>query len=119
MSSFTSEADRNRVVVCCCTTNVPACRSNTAMPAVIPAGTTTGADATADGDGLGEAGAAELAAGDGADGAGSDQAAAGAGAWQPASSASSASSAPAAASAPNLMARSFQYGLNRCRSAPY
>ena len=49
MSSFTSDAERNRAVVCCATTKVPACRSNTAIPALTPAGT-----GKVDGAGLGD-----------------------------------------------------------------
>src|SRR3982750_3057485 len=63
MSSFTRDADRNCVVACCCTVNAPACRSNTARPTVIPAGTTT---ADGDGEGAADDGAAEDGAADGA-----------------------------------------------------
>src|SRR6185369_7452791 len=54
MKSLTSEADRNWVVGFTWLRNVPVFRSKTAIPAVTPAGTTTG-----DGDGAGalEAGA--------------------------------------------------------------
>src|SRR3982750_561505 len=71
MSSFTRDADRNCVVACCCTVNAPACRSNTARPTVIPAGTTT---ADGDGEGAADDGAAEDGAADGAADDGWDQA---------------------------------------------
>src|SRR2546421_12056551 len=84
MSSFTRDADRDRALVRCATRKVPAWRSNTAMPASTPAGTTT---AAGDGDGRadGAGGGADVTGidGDGDDGA--DQTVTGAGSWQPAS----------------------------------
>src|SRR5947207_3198570 len=107
MSSFTRDADRNRVLVCCATTKVPVLRSNTAMPARTPAGTAT-AEGDGDGDGDGDG---ELAAG-GSDGDGAsdgaDQTVTGAGPWQPASVAPSSA---AATTRRNLIRRS----LSRCR----
>src|SRR4051794_26605158 len=47
MSSFTSDAERNRQLPFCWSTKVPACRSKTTIPAVTPAGFGTPAPAEA------------------------------------------------------------------------
>jgi hypothetical protein len=53
MSNFTSEAERNFVVTCSCVAKVAVRRSNTAIPATTPGGTTS---AAGDGDGDGATG---------------------------------------------------------------
>src|SRR6266550_3973862 len=73
MRSFTSEADRNCVVACCCVVNAPACRSKTATPTVTPAGMTTGDGP--DGDGTGDGAADDGAAAEWEAGGGWDHAA--------------------------------------------
>ena len=68
MSSFTSEAERNLVVTCSCVVKVAVRRSNTAMPATTPGGTTS-AEGDGDGEGAGGVGLAVREAEARADGA--------------------------------------------------
>src|SRR5256885_16503032 len=89
MNSFTSEAERNRVVGLRCSVKVPVCRSYTATPASTPAGS-----AAADGDGATDGEGEGEGEGDGPgerDGAGSPATQRAAGAWQPPSASSATS----------------------------